>query len=348
MRLQTISRGKIYSFYTIFFFSMFLTNVLAQKETFDIITYSPPAGWKKEVTENIIIYTGINNTNKTWCRIGIVKSTVSKGNIEVDFESEWQGLVVKNYKPADVPKLNAVHETDGWKIKEGITKFKFNNADALAMLTTISGFDRCASIVITTSSQDYLKDIDVFLTSVEYKKMKSATQPASTGNNGDNTSIIGTWGANASDQSSFRVNNGVMNYITRQYTFNVNGTYSFVSKAYDPLLDKILLGKENGTYRISGNNLTIIPGQSVLEAWSKKDGRDEWGKLINTQNMTLEKVTYTFNKHYSAGNQKWNLVMQADNVTRRDGPFSGNTTFAKAWYYDPVSANNKVIELPVY
>jgi hypothetical protein len=335
---------KILTF--LFLFSMFLTNVFAQKETFDIITYSPPAGWKKEVTENIIIYTSINNTNKTWCRIGIVKSTVSKGNIEADFESEWQGLVVKNYKPTDVPKLNAVHETDGWKIKEGVTKFKFNNTDAMALLITMSGFDRCASIVVTTNSQEYSKNIDALLTSVEFKKMESATQPPATGNNSDNASILGTWGANASDQSSFRVKNGVMNYITRQYTFNANGTYSFVSKAYDPLMDKILLGKENGTYQISGNNLSIIPGQGVLEAWSKKDGRDEWGKLINTQNITLEKVTYQFNKHYFDGNQKWNLVLKANYATKRDGPFSGNTTFANAWYYDPISANNKVIELP--
>jgi hypothetical protein len=80
---------------------------------------------------------------------------------------------------------------------------------------------------------------------------ESVTQPASTGNNSDNRSIIGTWGANASDQSSFRVNNGVMNYITRQYTFNPNGIYSFVSKAFDPLMDKILLGKESGTYQNS-------------------------------------------------------------------------------------------------
>jgi hypothetical protein len=337
---------KLLTYLTLF--SLFLTDTFAQKETFDIITYSPPAGWKKEITENIIIYTSINNINKTWCRIGIVKSTVSKGNIDADFESEWHDLVIKNYKPTDAPKLNGVRETDGWKIKEGVTKFKYNNADAIVMLTTISGFDRCASIVINTSSQEYLKDIDVFLTSVEFKKMKSVAQPVSTGDNSDNMSIIGTWVANASDQSSFRVKNGVMNYITRQYTFNPNGTYNFVSKAYDPLMDKILLGKENGIYQISGNNLTIMPGKSVLEAWSKKDGRDEWGKLINTQNMTLEKVTYQFNKHYSAGNQKWNLVLQSDNETKRDGPFSGNTTFSRAWYYGPVSANNKDIELPVY
>jgi hypothetical protein len=325
---------------------MLLTNLFAQKENFDIISYSPPAGWKKEVTENIISYTSINNKNKTWCRIGIIKSTISKGNIEADFESEWQDLIVKNYKPTDAPQLNDVHETDGWKIKEGVAKFTFNNTDAMARLTTISGFDRCASIVVTTNSQEYIKDIDALLTSVEFKKQESATQPPATGNNSDNASIIGTWGASASDQSSYRVNNGVMNYITRQYTFNLNGTYSFVSKAYDPLMDKILLGKENGTYQISGNNLTIIPGESVLEAWSKKDGRDEWGKLINTQNITLEKVNYQFTKHYFEGSHQWNLVLQASKVTQRDGPFSSYSTFLNAWYYGPVSANNKVIELP--
>ncbi len=331
---------------TIILFSMLLTNLFAQKENFDIISYSPPAGWKKEVTENIISYTSINKKNKTWCRIGIIKSTISKGNIEADFESEWQDLIVKNYKPTDAPQLNDVHETDGWKIKEGVAKFTFNNTDAMARLTTISGYDRCASIVVTTNGQEYLKDIDALLTSVEFKKLESATQPPATGNNSDNASIIGTWGANASDQSSYRVNNGVMNYITRQYTFNVNGTYCFVSKAYDPLMDKILLGKENGTYQISGNNLTIIPGESVLEAWSKKDGRDEWGKLINTQNITLEKVNYQFTKHYFEGSHQWNLLLQASKVTQRDGPFSSNSTFLNAWYYGPVSANNKVIELP--
>lgn len=332
---------------TILLFNMFLTNLFSQKETFDIITYTPPAGWKKEVTENIISYTSINNKNKTWCRVGIVKSTISKGNIEADFESEWQGLVIKNYKPADAPHLNEVYETGGWKIKKGNAKFTFNSADALATLTTISGFDRCASIVATTNSQEYLKDIDALLASVEFLKIESTTQLPATSNNIETASITGTWGANASDQSSYRVNNGVMNYITRQYTFNANGTYFFVSKAYDPLMDKILLGKENGIYQISGKNLTIIPAKSVLEAWSKKEGRDEWGKLINTQEITLEKVTYQFNKNYFEGNQKLNLVLQASKETQRDGPFSGNTTFANAWYYGPISANNKVIELPV-
>jgi hypothetical protein len=333
--------------FTFIVFIMLYTGLFAQKENFDIIGYTPPAGWGKNVTENSINYIITNKKNNSWCQMGIIRSTKSKGSIETDFESEWQDLIVKNYKPADAPQLNEVHEIDGWKIKEGVAKFRFNNADAMAMLTTISGFDRCASIVITTNSQkEYLKDIDALLTSVEYKKLGSATQTPATGNNSDNTSIIGTWGANASDQSSYRVNNGVMNYITRQYTLNASGTYSFVSKAYDPLMDKILLGKETGTYQISGNNLTIIPEKSVLEAWSKKDGRDEWGKQINTKNIALEKVTYRFTKQYSQVMSRWELVLQAGKETKRDGNFSGNASFNNSWYYSPITANNPAIILP--
>jgi hypothetical protein len=157
--------------------------------------------------------------------------------------------------------------------------------------------------------------------------------------------MIGTWGASASDNSSYRVNNGVMNYILRQYTLNANGTYTFVSKAYDPLMDKILLGKENGTYQISGDNLTIAPQKSVIESWSKKNGTDNWGQLLTTQNKVLEKVTYRFTKHYFSGIQEWSLVLQADKTTERDGPFTGNSSFSNAWIYG-TPCSQCIIKLP--
>jgi len=120
----------------LFIVGLSFTDLLAQKETFDLFAYSPPAGWKKEVTENIISYSATNKKNGSWCRIGIVKSTISKGGIEADFKSEWQDLIIKNYNPTETPVLNEVYETDGWKIKEGVLKFKFNNAEDQAIVTT--------------------------------------------------------------------------------------------------------------------------------------------------------------------------------------------------------------------
>ena len=319
-------------------------NSFAQKEVFDIVNYTPPNNWTKDVAANNTSYTFVNKKNNSWCRINIVKSTISKGSIEQDFESEWQELVVKSYQPTTAPQLNEVQEAGGWKIKAGGAKFTFNNSEAMAMLTTMSGFNRCVSIVATTNSQEYLKDIETFLSSVDLQK-QVAENPQTTVVTNDKNSIIGIWLATASDQSSFRVKNGVMNYIMRQYTFNANGTYTFISKAYDPLVDKIILGKENGTFQISGNSITVNPIKSVLEGWSKKEGRDEWGKLLNTQNLTLENSTYQFTKHYFSGIKEWSLVLQADKPTKRDGPFNGGTAFSNAWIYG-TPCNTCLIKLP--
>jgi len=318
----------------------------AQKETFDLTSYTPPQNWTKEVTENVVSYTITNTQTNTWCRINIVKSTASKGSINEDFDSEWQELVVKSYNVTEAPQVNEVQEADGWKIKAGGGKFIVNNANAMAMLTTMTGYNRCVSIVSITNTQDYIKDIEAVLASVDLSKpvVTDAQPPAVTGS--DNNSIVGVWTATASDQSSFRVNNGIMNYIVRQYTFEANGRYTFISKTFDPIMDKILLGKENGTYQVSGTTVTIIPKKSVLEAWSKQNNADRWGKLVSSQNIAPEKVTYQFSKHYFSGIRETSLLLQSDKKTNRDGPFNGNAILNNSWIYGPVNKSHPLIELP--
>jgi len=149
--------------------------------------------------------------------------------------------------------------------------------------------------------------------------------------NDDEITIIGTWAISSGNQSNDAVNNGINSYIKRQYSFNTNGTYSFYVKSFQYTFDKLLLTKESGTFQINGNNITVNPNKSVIEAWSKKDDTDKWGKLLSSQNRPLEKVTYTFTKYYFAGIQQWKFVLQADNATERDGPFSTNITFNNAW-----------------
>ncbi|HRF18619.1 MAG TPA: hypothetical protein PK977_10635, partial [Chitinophagaceae bacterium] len=133
--------------------------VFAQSETYDLVTFTPPAGWKKESKETIITYSQINQQTGSWCMISVVKSTVSKGTINADFSSEWNELIVKPYQASASPENNEVTEADGWKIKAGGGKFTFNKADAIALLTTFSGYNRCASIISLTNSQEYLQTI---------------------------------------------------------------------------------------------------------------------------------------------------------------------------------------------
>jgi hypothetical protein len=149
----------------------FMSAILfAQKETYDLVSYTPPAGWKKEEKGNLTQYTKTDNKKKSWCQIFIAKSTTSKGSIEADFESEWQELVIKNYNPVEAQHTEEAQEADGWKVKTRVGKFVFNNQDAMVIMTTASGYERCASIIAISNSGDYTDDISNLLESVEMVK----------------------------------------------------------------------------------------------------------------------------------------------------------------------------------
>lgn len=145
----------------------------SQKESFDIIQFTAPAGWTKEIKNNVISYS-IKNNN-AWCQIGIYKSTESKGTITQDFESEWQNLIVAAYHPAAVPQITDIPEKDGWKIKSGGAAFTFKQNDAVTMLTTISGFGKTVSIVAATNNTEYLTNIQQLINSIALSKPNTQT-----------------------------------------------------------------------------------------------------------------------------------------------------------------------------
>ena len=125
-----------------------------------------------------------------------------------------------------------------------------------------------------------------------------------------------------------------------QYTFDANGTYSFYIKTFRYQLDKLLLTRETGVYQISGNNITLSPQKSVIESWNKKNGTDDWGELLSSQKKELEKTTYRFSIRILSGPV---LVLEAGQVTKRDGPF--NNSDNDAWFY-PSKSGLELIKLP--
>ncbi|MBL0135368.1 MAG: hypothetical protein IPP79_16035 [Chitinophagaceae bacterium] len=299
-------------------FSIFFGTIsLAQKETYDIVNYTAPKGWKNEVKNNLTSYSSTNSKNNTWCQIFIVKSGVSKGNIDDDFNSDWQDFAVKNYKPTDAPQVSETKEADGWKIKSGVGGFVFNNTNALVLVTTFSGYNRCVSVVAATNSTDYQKDIEDFLTSLDLAKQETGTQEQKT----VSAPFVGAWGkSNTVSQINNRFGN--YSYNKQQYTFNADGTYRFLAKTYDEKDAETFLIKEKGSYVLKGNSITLIPTSSVIEAWSKKNGGDNWNTLRSSQNRPLETVTYQFSK---ADN---NLLLQTEKQTQRDGKFNTGNTYS--------------------
>ena len=328
---------------------------IAQTRTFDLITYPPPKGWTEEEKKNVIVYTRTDMKDKSWCQIGVYRSTTSNGSIEADLESEWKELVLKQYSSADSMEATETQEAEGWKIKVATGKFTFEQKPAAVMLTTFSGYDRCVSIIAITNSGRYISDVEDFIGKIDVKKpeplLDSITQPGSGGIIVDpaaNAAIAGTWIKAGSVTPTYGspASWGVAGSTKDQYTFNADGTYVFYSKSFAYAVDKLILVKEKGRYTIQGNTLVVRPATSVVESWSKKDGTDQWGRLIESVKRDLEPATYTFTRHYFSGIQQWNLILQTPKPTNRDGSYGQNPAFENAYFFAPPASNNTPIELP--
>ena len=326
----------------------FLTAVAAQTtETFDIATFKTPTGWTKEAKENGLILTTSDKQRNTFAMIVLYRSDLSSGDAKRDFAADWQQFIAGAFAVKNAPQMEPQKQADGWTITTGGSTFEGDLGTSAVILSTYSGFSRKFSAAAIFNHQDYVAPIGEFAASIALRKPAANVPAAATAGQAEN-SILGTWGKNQGAHMTYGdpVAAGMAGYSKDQYTFNSNGTYSFVSKTFRMGYDKIILVIENGTYQINDSTIAIKPQKSVIQAWSKLNGGDKFGRLLSNQNRTLEPMKYRFTRHYFSGIDQWQLVLQGDQPTERDGPFSTFTLFPKAWYYSPISANNPVIELP--
>jgi hypothetical protein len=56
--------------------------------------------------------------------------------------------------------------------------------------------------------------------------------------------------------------------------------------------------------------------------------------METSQPRKFETTTYKYTFHFFEGIGEWNLVLQVDKDTERDGQTSSNTTFTNAYYLD--------------
>jgi len=129
---------------------------ISQTATFDIVTYTPPAGWKSETKENLIVYSKIEGN--TWSQIIIYKNTKSKGSIDADFDSEWKSLVADAYGIAAPPEKTAIESAEGWQVMSGSGLWQFNGSNVATILTTFSGNGACVSISCNSTAERFLEE----------------------------------------------------------------------------------------------------------------------------------------------------------------------------------------------
>ena len=155
------------------------TMLKAQQQSFDLINFTPPKGWKKTQSENILMYSTTDQAKRTWAQVSIVRSTASQGNAAADFESEWENLGLRNYKKfglAEKPLATDSQTLQGWKVLSGMGKFIFNKDTSAVIINTISDGVRCASFTLVSNTKSYGPVMDQFLESVSFKPVSSSNE----------------------------------------------------------------------------------------------------------------------------------------------------------------------------
>ena len=317
------------------------TNAIAQVEKFDIVTYTPPKDWTINKTTGALQFSKEDKANKTFCLITVYRSMDAGPDSRANFLASWKALVNETFKSPAQPQLGTPGLKDGWMGELGLAPVNTDEMKGAAVLTTLTGGGKMVSILVLMNSESLATEAEAIIDSIKLPPIKteraSSTVPVATpANTGDAAKLVGRWQRSGSSSPSYAdsASWGTAGYTTSRYEFKPDGTYIYTERSFRYSYQNIIVVRENGRYALSGNTLTVTPAKSSITAYKKAGGVDALGEVVSSQQRKLETVSYRFTFHYFAGIQEWNLVLQADATTQRDGPFSNNKSFENAWYFD--------------
>lgn len=151
-------------------------TVFCQTEKLGIVNYTPPKGWKKTPSENIVTFSELNEATGHFCTITLYGATPGTGTPQSDFAREWDNLVVKPFKGDANPKTE-IEAAAGWTAIAGGAAVDFQGSKALALLTVFSHGSTTVSVLGIFNDEAYGNQLTAFLTGMNIDKPIAVNPP---------------------------------------------------------------------------------------------------------------------------------------------------------------------------
>lgn len=190
---------------------MLVACALAQKQVFDVISYTIPQGWDKiEMPEGIQL-SAKDATGKYAAAI-ILRSAATATPARENFTSSWEKLVKGTVTVSGKPSMQDPATEKGWDIISGQAGYTDGADKGWVTLITATGNGKMANVTIMTNDSKYQDQIMDLIKSLELNEPaeklanENAASPTNntTGSGGKNIySIIvpPTWSLNAGENS---------------------------------------------------------------------------------------------------------------------------------------------------
>lgn len=203
------------------------------KETFDVVSYSPLKGWTKSSTATTLTFT--KEEGNQFCVISLAKSIDATADAQQNFDNSWQTIAQTNLG-AGKAQMQPGSNDNGWETKIGSAPFEKEGITGAAILISSSKNNRQVNILIITNTETYQKEMETFLESIDLQ------ETAATNNNVQPTNkskskpeLWVNWREMQKDMSDQKTS-GNLKPIVEFYVIYSNGDY-FPNVPYEGLTD---------------------------------------------------------------------------------------------------------------
>lgn len=141
----------------------YLTNGLAQTDSFDVFTYQPPEFFTKSELPSKLQF-NLTNNDGNFCTITLYKSLPAKEDVMKDVTSQWNEQVVKQLSKANKKPARIMTEQlwDGWVSTLAIGNFYQNKKKAVVMLHSFRKNNITACVVFAFSDKLFKGPVETF------------------------------------------------------------------------------------------------------------------------------------------------------------------------------------------
>lgn len=145
----------------IVFFILSAVKLNAQIQSFDVFTYTVPAGWVKSSGNGVVMYTISDEKKGTYCMMALYASRPGTGSVESDFDADWAKIAVA-MGVTEPPQKQPGEDAKGWKTLLGTGTFKLSGAASAIIMNTFSSNDKTTDLVFTFNDAGYQKAMEEF------------------------------------------------------------------------------------------------------------------------------------------------------------------------------------------
>jgi hypothetical protein len=140
------------------------TNIMAQKENFDLATFIAPSGWHRVDSNGVILFQNSKMSNglSHFGQIFLFHSHAGSGNPTQDFNAEWHDRIERSTGTKTIPKTETEKTPEGWIQTTGSVILTEQGIFYRCTLVSLTGFGKQMSFVINMAGAEYIDDVLLF------------------------------------------------------------------------------------------------------------------------------------------------------------------------------------------